>query len=143
MSKKFTTIDEYLELKAPGDDAKQERILHRLPKGMPLKHMQEIESDQVWSINMFTESGWKELHKACRGVTRHSSGEKLSEGFSEFLRIWQEDNGLIIDVSYPDETRNKVEVFYEEDGDRYVFYRFEKSLLEDLMMRWSEYLLGD
>ncbi len=97
-------------------------------------------SDKIWSIEMFSDKWWKQLHETCKGITPQSSNDSLASWFSEFVRIWCEDNWYDIDIWNPDKTKTG-ESFYCYENQCKVFFKWNLEYV--LLTRWSEYLLWD
>jgi hypothetical protein len=105
----------------------------------------EISDEIVWSIKMFSPEGWDRLHKIIKklGVTRYSGQDRLADGYSEFIQIWLEDNGFCFDEHNPDTVKYNKEIFWCECDNEYYSWQRGRSLYQDLVTRYSEYLLGD
>lgn len=143
--RRIYTADEWVEIKHPDDEWARDRLISRLPEGMPLYAMREIEDHQVYSIRMFSDEGWKELHKRCGDIAPGVDEETLADGFIDFQLIWIDDNELMIRIDEPDEVRRGIEIFYNEYTDEYVYWRRNgnKSLFNTLIDRWCDYLIRD
>lgn len=109
---------------------------------VPLNRMIEISRAKLFSKKMFSKKAWQDVNKKLKGVSNlGSSDQELSLACQDFMLIWFIDNKLSIDLNRPDEKRDKKYIYHNEIDDYYYFY--EGDLEQDLLDRFSDYLLGD
>lgn len=98
--------------------------------------------EKIDSIDMLSKRGWKELHKRIieLKVNRFSNPETLSDGFVEFIEVWNDDHKTAINIFEP-EIEGKLFIYFDEFSGRELVsdVNLEKVLID----RFSEYLLGD
>jgi len=84
----------------------EDYLFSKLPGKMKLSDMKEIDQDLVWSIKMFSDEGWKTIHKRVKSNS-DSDADSLANGFIEFLNVWLEDNGFYIEIESPEKDKRK------------------------------------
>jgi len=76
--------------------------------------------ERIDTLDIFSKEGWKKVNKKCGHVSKDASSTELADGFLIFQDIWYEDNEIeYLDLDEPDKIQ------------------------EQLVGRWSDYLLGD
>lgn len=106
--------------------------------------MKKIKLDDVWSVKMFSPEGWKQIHKILKDVRPYSDERTLADGFIDFFTIWMEDHDLDCDLHTPKMKKingKPVYVYFDDNTDTEVY--FDRDLLDSLIIRYSECLLGD
>ena len=99
----------------------------------------KLPDDDLWTIKMFSDDGWKELNKKLKGITPHSSEEKLADGFLDFQIIWLDDHDFDMEIQEPSKVKDGK--YYYLNNDEWVWTK--EDLMESLLTRYCDYLEGD
>lgn len=143
IERKPYTKDEWIKIKYPKNTEYylEWMEIERVAKEMPFYAMKQIPDEKVWTSKMFSKEGWKRVHEACGNIRYYGHpSDELSDGFTDFIIIWLEDNEFDIEPENPIITKNRKDIFWMEDD--YLYY-FDGDLHKALLDRYVDYLQGD
>jgi len=106
--------------------------------------MKKIDVDRIYTYQMFSKEGWKEVNRLCDDVRENQhniDNIALADGFMDFVMTWLDDNDFNMDIENYETDRNKF--IYYNDGDDEEYYTEGKTLEDMLLDRWADYLLYD